>query len=369
MAKPQMKAQVIEDFNSPYILKDVPKPEIEDENDVLLKLHAAGYCHTDGMMCLGQCKPDPPKFPHINSHEIAGEIVALHEKPSEYARKYKIGERVISTGRPFHPCGKCFECLDTTRPDYDDGYSIVCPHCSFNGMSKDGGFAEYVVVDARQLARIPDNVKATDAAPLSCAGITIYGALKRTGLQPGQRVAIIGAGGGLGHLGLRFADAMGFRTIGVDAADGPLDLARSLGTKAEVIDARETKMEELKSRLGEEDGKSLRDEMGVDAAFILIENQRGFDFGFDLIKNHGTCVVVSYSEAGFRISSRDLVYRDIRVVGTILGSIKMLQEIMDLVAKNDIRPVTTVYPFEKLNELVEEYHKGKGGKFVVEMAR
>ncbi|KAF7192814.1 alcohol dehydrogenase [Pseudocercospora fuligena] len=368
MPPTQMRAQIIESFNTPYVLTTVNTPQIKDPNDVLVKLHAAGYCHTDGMMCAGACKPDPPKFPHINSHEIAGEIVALHDSPSRYAAEYQIGERVISTGRPFHPCGECFECVDTTRPDHDDGYSIVCPYCEFNGMSKDGGFAEFVVVDARQLAKIPDNISATDAAPLSCAGITIYGALKRTGIQAGQRVAIIGAGGGLGHLGLQFADALGFRTLGVDAADGPLELARSLGSNAMIVDARKANGEDIKSQMGKEDGKSHRDEMGVDAAVILVESQAGFDFGFNLVKNHGTVVVVSYGEKGFRVSSRDLVYRDIRIVGTILGSIKTLREMMDVVAKHNVKPVTTAFPFGKLNELVDEYHKGKGGKFVVEMS-
>lgn len=362
-----MKAQVTEDFNSPYVLKDVNIPQLEDSNDVLVRLHAAGYCHTDGMMCAGQCKPDPAKFPHINSHEIAGEIIAFADPSSTYSKRYTVGQRVISTGRPYRPCGKCFECRDTSRPDYDEGYSVVCPHCKLNGMSKDGGFAEYVVVDARQLAAIPDNVKASDAAPLSCAGITVYGALKRAQLQRGQRVAIVGCGGGLGHLGLQFADAMGLRTLGIDAAEAPLKLAKSLGTNAKIIDGRTANSDDLALRLGEEDGLVDREEMGVDAAIILVENQAGFDLGFNLIKNHGTCVVVSYGEKGFQVSSRDLVYRDIRVVGTILGSNKMLQEMMALVAEHNIKPVTTVLPFEQLNELVEWYHQGKGGKYVVEM--
>lgn len=362
-----MKAQVIESFNTPYILKEVPTPQLEDKNDVLLKLHAAGLCHTDMMMCAGQCKPDPAKFPHINSHEIAGEIVAFADPSTPHAQRYSVGQRVIATGRPYRPCGKCFECLDTSRPDHDEGYSVVCPHCRLNGMSKDGGFAEYVVVDVRQLAAIPDNVRATDAAPLSCAGITIYGALKRAQLQCGQRVAIIGCGGGLGNLGLQLADAMGLRTIGIDVADGPLQLARSLGTSAIILDGRTIETEGLVRHLGKVDGHAEREEMGVEAAIILVEAQAGFDLGCNLLKNHGTCVVVSYAEKGFRLSSRDLVYRDIRIVGTILGSNKMLQEMMTLVAEHNIKPVTTVLAFEELNKLVEQYHGGKGGKYVIEM--
>lgn len=364
MVPEHMKAQVIESFNSPYVLKTVPTPQIAGRYDVLIRLHAAGYCHTDGMMTAGQCKPDPASFPHINSHEIAGEIAALHP---DHGSEYQLGDRVISTGRPYAPCGECFECRDQSRPDSDEGYSVVCPHCKLNGMSKAGGFAEYVVVDLRQLARIPDNISAEDAAPLSCAGITVYGALKRANLQAGQRVAIISCGGGLGHLGLQFADAMGLRTIGVEAADGPLKLAESLKTKAKVVHARKANAEDLVQEMGKEDGSKDRGEMGVDAAIILVESQRGFDFGFNLIKDHGTCVVVSYGEAGFRVSSRDLVYRDVRVVGTILGSNKLLKEMMKVAAEHKVRPVRTVYGFEKLNELVADYHKGNGGKFVLKV--
>ena len=224
-----MKAQVLEAFNKPYVFKSIPLPEITSEHDLLIKLDAAGYCHTDAVLAAGEMRPSPPKFPHVGSHELAGTVRALSDSPSTVANQYPIGTRVGAPGRSFHPCGSCFECKDPNN-DYV-GYSNFCVNSTTNGLSKDGGFAEYAVVDARQVALIPDNIDALDAAPLTCAGITIYNALKRCTLSPGQRVGIIGCGGGLGHLGLQFAEKMGLRITGVDAADGPLKLAQSLGRK------------------------------------------------------------------------------------------------------------------------------------------
>lgn len=198
--------------------------------------------------------------------------------------------------------------------------------------------------------------------------MTIYGALKRCKLSAGQRVGIIGAGGGLGHLGLQFATAMGYRTLGVDAGDGPLELAKSLNTGAEIVDARSQEASSLVQRFGQEDSITDKLDMGLDAAIILPEGQSGFDYGMQLLRNHGICVVVSFPEKGFQISARDLVFRDIAVVGSLVGSNATLKEMLDFAAKHNVRAVTKSFALDKLNELVEEYHKASGGKLVVDMS-
>ena len=310
--------------------------------------------------------PNPPRFPHIGSHEFAGTVAALSNSPSDIAKAYPIGTRLGIPGRGYHVCGSCFECKNPNN-DYV-GYGYRCPNAFSNGLSKDGGFSEYAVVDARQVAALPDNMTAVTAAPLMCAGVTIYNALIRCQLSPGQRVGIIGAGGGLGNLGLQFAEAMGLRTIGVDAADGPLKLAKSLGTKATIIDARSTSADDVAQTLGKEDNKSERADMGVDAVIILPESQAGFDYGTMLLRTHGICVVVSFPENGFQVSARDLVFRDIQVVGTMLGTRSSLQEMVAFAAKHNIKAVTKTYSLERLNDLVDEYKKGEGGKLVIDMA-
>ena len=121
-------------------------------------------------------------------------------------------------------------------------------------------------------------------------------------------------------------------------------------------------------RIGEEDGKKDRVNMGLDAVIILPESQASFDYGVKLLRNHGLCVVVSFPERGFQVSARDLVFRDISVVGTVLGTRSTLEEMIAFVSKHRIKAVKKTFGLDRLNELVEEYNKGEGGKLVVDMS-
>lgn len=162
-----IKAQVLEAFNQPYTLKTIPLPQVTADDDVLIKVDAASYCHTDAVLAAGQMVPLPPKFPHVGSHEFAGTIVAFASSPSPSAKQYRVGQRVGVPGRAYRPCGSCFECLDTSRPESDySGYSVYCSKAENNGISRNGGFSEYALVDARQVAALPDAITAVDAAPL-----------------------------------------------------------------------------------------------------------------------------------------------------------------------------------------------------------
>jgi len=219
-----------------------------------------------------------------------------------------------------------------------------------------------------KVALLPDEITPVNAAPLMCAGITIFGAMKRCSLSSGQRIGIIGAGGGLGHLGLQFATAKGLRTMGVDAADGPLQLARSLNTGAQIVDARSQKAESIVQQLGAEDGDSDAANMGLDAVIILPEGQSGFEFGMALLKHHGICVVVSFPDAGFHVSARDLVFRDIKVIGSLVSGNNTLQEMLSFAAEHKIKAVSKTFALDNLNGLVEEYHRAAGGKLVVDMS-
>ncbi|KAI1127850.1 alcohol dehydrogenase-like protein [Nemania abortiva] len=364
-----MKAQFLDAFNTPYDLRSVPLPTLSSPHEILIKVDAASYCHTDAVLAAGQMPPNPPSFPHVGCHEFAGTIVAL---PDNSSSTFKIGDRVGVPGRSFRPCGSCFECA--TGPTSDDpdadppGYSVYCSKSLNNGISRPGGFREYAVVDSRQLSPIPENLSAVDTSVLMCAGVTIYNALKRCALKPGQRVGIIGCGGGLGHLGLQFATKMGFKVLGVDNSDAPLQLARGLKTAARIVDARVENADDIAIGLGKEDEKQDRGDMGLDAVIILPESQKAFDYGMSLLRNHGRCVLVSFPERGFHVSSWDIVFRQISIVGSLVGSNKTSRETLRFAAEHGVRAVVKTFPLSGLNDLVTEYHKGEGGKLVIDMA-
>ncbi|KAM7217235.1 GroES (chaperonin 10)-like protein [Rhypophila decipiens] len=416
-----MKAQLLKDYNTRYELHTLETPVLSaasDPHDMLIKVTAASYCHTDHVLAYGGMPGLPPHFPHIGCHEFAGEIVALSPASTPDAIKYKVGDRVGVPGRAFHPCGKCFECSSSssssnskssafaTKEQDPPGYSVYCPHALNLGISSPGGFREYAIVDSRQVALIPEEISDIQASAMMCAGLTIYAALKKciSACRPNSSsldgakdlyVGIIGCGGGLGHLGLQFAIAMGFKAIlGVDNSDGPLRLARhSAGQLAtiiaegtdqdvtlEIIDARKYPSPEklamsfntkyvTRYREPPPASSNERNEVGLDAVIILPESQKAFDYGVGLLKNHGKCIVVSFPKEGFHLSAQDLVFRDITVMGSLVGSNKLLKEMLDFAAQKQVKARIKTFPLERLNDLVDEYHKAEGGKLVVDMKK
>ncbi|KAF2846201.1 alcohol dehydrogenase-like protein [Plenodomus tracheiphilus IPT5] len=370
-----MQAQLLEAYKEPYKLRTVPVPILSGPHDILIKVEAASYCHTDYVLAQGQMPGLPSSFPHVGCHEFAGTVVSHSEAPSSQASALAIGARIGAPGRAFHACGSCFECRNDrpSDPVAEDtkGYSVYCVDSGNNGLSKDGGFAEYAVVDARQVAPIPERLTAVETAPLMCAGVTIYAALKRCGLGKDSRIGILGAGGGLGHLGLQFGSKMGYRILGIEAADAPLALAQEviqrLDPAPRLVDARVKQAKDVVQEIGAEDRKANAGEMGLDAIIVLPESQAAFDYGMKLLKTHGVCVLVSFPEKGFHISAHDVVFRDIKIIGSLVGSNKMLRETLNFAAEHDVKALTKSYPLAGLNDLVDEYHKGGGGKLVVDM--
>ncbi|KAE9373614.1 alcohol dehydrogenase-like protein [Stipitochalara longipes BDJ] len=355
-----MQAQILTTFNQPYQLATLPLP-IPTDHDLLIQIGAASYCHTDLVYASGAMGDTLPLIP---CHEFAGTIVSAGPLAFSAIPTLSIGARVGVPGRSYRPCMKCWECRNNDGDP--EGYSVACQKGGNLGITRNGGFSQYALVDARQVAKLPNELTEVEAAPLMCAGLTIFAALLKCGLKEGGKVGIIGCGGGLGHLGLQFGVQMGFEVIGVDASDEALNLARGLETKASIFDARMTKVEALLAEIGEGIEKP-KGESGLDAVLILPENQQGFDYGMRLLRNHGKCVVLSFPTSGFQISAADLVFRDIQVVGSLVGKNKVLKQMLAFAAEKNVRAVTRTYPLRELNGLVEEYKKGKGGKLVVDM--
>lgn len=215
-------------------------------------------------------------LPCIASHEGCGKVVVTGSSVTEFQK----GDRVMA-GLPMHRCGRCPDCLGPEELKH------YCPNIDgYVGVTLDGAFAEYMVVDARESSVIPAGVSYETAAPMACAGITIWGGLVRAGLKAGDTVALVGAGGGLGHLGCQFAKAMGFRVVGIDARDEGLELARHSGAHV-VIDARLGKDKVV------EEVKKVTDGAGADATLTISDAIDAAVLACAVTKTHGLMVQIA----------------------------------------------------------------------------
>ncbi|KAL8680482.1 MAG: hypothetical protein Q9186_003325 [Xanthomendoza sp. 1 TL-2023] len=342
-----LAAQVIQ-YNEPYAFNTVPTPTSLSEYDLLLKVKVASLCHTDSMVSAGTFST---KLPCTASHEGCGEVVALGPSVKDFQK----GDRVMA-GIPYNRCGHCPDCLGPAE------FKHYCPNLEGHlGVTTHGAFAEYMLADARESSRIPDTVTYETAAPMACAGITIWGGLVNAGLKAGETVALVGAGGGLGHLGCQFAKALGLQIVGIDARDQGLDLARSSGAHV-VIDARIGKEKVVEEVHKVTDGK------GVDSALTISDAPDAAALACALTKMHGTMIQIAQPPE-VSVPFHELIFRDIRIHGSLISprlkseSIRML----DFVADHRITVKTN--PFFGLKEIphmVELAHSGKmAGKGVV----
>jgi D-arabinose 1-dehydrogenase-like Zn-dependent alcohol dehydrogenase len=371
-----MRAQVLEAFNTPYTLKSLPPPPPPGGHDLLIRVLSASYCHTDAVFASGSAWRG---LPRIGSHEIAGTVAAIGPLVSS-SLGLEIGTLVGAPSQAYHPCGECWECKNNGEDEEArPGYGYNCPKCEILGLTRDGGFQDFCTVDSRMVVGVPEGMKPTEVAPLMCAGVTVWNALERADVNmkgdgnQGYYVGISGAGGGLGHLGVQFAARLGCRVVAIEAADKPLALLSGvvqdlgdLGKNVAIIDARTERPNEVKDSIFGATEEVLQNERGCDAVLILPDSQEAFDYGMKLLKNHGTCVVVSFPRE-FRFDPNDVVFRDVKIVGALLGRNAQLRAMLEFAAGNNVRANSKVYSLERLNQLVEDYHKGLGGKLVVDM--
>ncbi|KAL2826563.1 chaperonin 10-like protein [Aspergillus pseudoustus] len=371
-----MRAQVLEAFNTPYVLKDIPKPPSPMGKDILVNVKAASYCHTDAVFASGAMWQD---LPRVGSHEFAGVIVAMGPDVSS-SLGLEVGTAVGVPGRAFHPCGTCYQCSNNDGDP--EAYGVYCTKAGNLGLSRDGGFQEFCTVDSRQVAPIPEGMTAVDTAPLMCAGLTIWNALGQAGVKlvkgggKGKVVAISGAGGGLGHLGVQFAAKLGCRVVAIDASDSALELVQGvagalgqLGERVTIVDARKQSADEVRWAVCGQPETSLEGEKGVDAVLVLPEAQQALEYGMKLLKDHGTCVTVSFPKEGFLIQPRDLVFRHIKMVGVLVGRNRQLRAMLNFAAQENVRAVSRTYTLQELNSLVDDYNRGTSGKLVVDMTQ
>jgi alcohol dehydrogenase, propanol-preferring len=328
-----MKAAILREFGGPIAIEEVETPQ-PGAGEVLVKVEACGVCHSD--LHLNQGDWDMlrgiTKMPLIGGHEIAGVVAAL----SEGVTDLKVGDRV---GVPWlhWTCGECEYCRS--------GRETLCGKQKITGCTVDGGFAEYVKAPASHAAKLPANLKPEEAAPLLCAGLTVYKALKNSGLVAGQRVAVFGVGG-LGHLAIQIAHAMGAQVCAIDISDDKLALAKSLGAEATVNAATE------------QVPKQVRAFGGAHVALVTSASAAAYETALRSLRKGGTLAVVGMPNEPFKVSAVAMVSLEARIVASAVGTRDDLKELFELVEKFPIRCHIETRPLEALAAVFDEMKRG-----------
>lgn len=298
-----MKAAVVTRFGGPLQIQELPRPE-PGENQILVRIEASGICHTDIHAAHGDW-PVKPTLPFIPGHEGIGVIEAIG--PGDTGRH--IGERVALAWLGA-ACGRCDYCIT--------GWETLCERQANTGYSINGGFAEYAVADGRYAVPVPDGVTPFDAAPLTCAGVTTYKAIKVARVKPAERVAVFGIGG-LGHLAIQYARIVGGIVIAVDVEEPKLALAKELGADHAINARTSDPVEEIK-KLG-----------GADVALALAAAPRSFQQAFHSLRRGGRLVCVALPADGtMSLPIFETVLFGISVIGSIVGTRQDLAEVFQL---------------------------------------
>jgi len=327
-----MKAAVNHQFKGKLEIEQLDKPTISS-HEVLVKIHACGVCHTDLHACHGDW-PVKPKMPLVPGHEGVGEIVEVGDQVSHC----KVGDRV---GIPwlYSACGHCDYCLT--------GDENLCLSQQNAGYSVDGSYAEYCKADGNYVVKIPDGIDYVDAAPLFCAGVTTYKALKVSTAKPGEWVAIFGIGG-LGHLAVQYAVAMGLNVIAVDTGEAKLELAKKLGASL----CLDFKRDDVVAKVLAETG-------GVHASICTAVSKSGFEQSYKVIRRGGKCVLVGLPPEDMPLPIFDTVLNGVSVVGSIVGTRKDLIECLDFAARGKVKAITIEKSLEDINDIFEEMINGE----------
>ncbi|WP_345802686.1 zinc-dependent alcohol dehydrogenase [Microbacterium sp. AZCO] len=326
-----MKAAVVHSFGAPAEVEDRPVPR-PGAGQVLVRLEACGLCHTDIHAMQGDWPVKPP-LPLVPGHEGVGII----EQLGDGVTSRTVGQRVAMPWLG-HACGECRFCID--------GRENLCEQQFNNGYGVDGGYAEYMLADARFATPVPDGISAIDAAPLTCAGVTTYAAIKNARVVPGETVAVFGIGG-LGHLAVQYARLVGAKVIAVDVNDEKLQLATELGVD-HVVNARGTDVVQ-----------AIRDWGGADVAVVLAVAPAVFGQAFEALNRGGRLVLVSLPADGtITLPIFETVLKGISVIGSIVGTRQDLTEVFDLHAAGRTRVITQTRELEQVNTSVDEVLAG-----------
>jgi alcohol dehydrogenase, propanol-preferring len=327
-----MNAAVVRHFGLPLVLEEwvVPSP---GPDQILIKTEACGVCHTDLHAAKGDwpLKPTPPFIP---GHEAIGTVSAVGASVTGVKEGDLVGVPWL-----YSACGHCEYCLSA--------WETVCPHAQFGGYTRNGGFAEYLLADPDYVAHIPSGLSSTEAAPLICAGLTTYKGIKQTEAKPGEWVAISGVGG-LGHLAIQYAKAMGLLVCAVDIDDGKLAHAKRLGADL-IFNAKAS-----------DPAVALKKETGGGAHGVLITAPSliAFKQGIGMTRKRGTCVLVGLPPGEFPVPLFDIVANCITIRGSFVGNRNDMAEALSFAAGGKVKADIELQPLSAINQIFERLEHG-----------
>jgi alcohol dehydrogenase, propanol-preferring len=326
-----MRAVVVHGFDVAPRIEEVVKPTAGPD-EVVVKIEASGLCHTDIHAAHGDW-PVKPKLPFTPGHEGVGIVERVGERVTDVAA----GNRVAIPWLGYS-CGTCDYCAS--------GWETLCESQQNTGYSIDGGFAEYAKAYASHVVKVPEGVDPLDAAPLTCAGVTTYKAVKVSGAKPADLVAVWGIGG-LGHLALQYARIAGASVVAVDLFDDKLELARELGAEFTVNAAEQDPVAAIK-KLG-----------GADAAVVLAVAPKAFEQAFASLRRGGTLSLVALpAENKMQLPIFETVLNGITVVGSIVGTRLDLRKVFDLHAAGKTRVVREERPLDEIERAMDDVLQG-----------
>jgi propanol-preferring alcohol dehydrogenase len=333
-----MKAAVLQKPGAPLVIeeRDVPSP---GPGEILIKVRACGVCHTDLHLAAGEWRL--PKFPVVLGHEAVGIV----EAAGPGVANFKAGDRA---GIPwiYSTCGTCEFCTSDREP--------LCAAIVVTGFMVDGGYAEYIKVPAAYAVETPPELTFVDAAPLYCAGLTAYRALKISGARLGETVAVWGVGG-LGHYAVQIAKALGARVVAVDLEPEKLALARQLGADVTVNGS------------DADASKQIRHMGGAHVALNFAPAPQAITQAFEALRRGGTLVLVGMPSGTFTLPIRGSVAKGVRILTAAVGTRQDLRETLALAAAGKIKSVAAPCRLEEVNEVFERMREGKiAGRVVVE---
>ena len=326
----KMRAMVLSKLgpveSNPLKLTEIDRHEIANPKEILVKIEACGVCHSQLHSIEGDWKDIgiPPTLPTVPGHEVVGKIVEIGSNVT----KFKVGERVGIT--PL--LGSCLDCQYC-----NDGKEYLCEKMDVTGESLKGGYTEYITVSEDFATKVPDTMKSEYAAPLFCAGITAYKAVKAAEPKKNKKIAVFGIGG-VGHMAIQFAKIEGCEVSGVSRKEKHLEVAKKLG--ADNVFVYSSNQKQFLQDVNEEYGL-------FDAAIVLGGGEQVTDTAIKSIKKGGIVVIATVGNI-----PNFLAFEEKTVRGTLIGSRKDMEDVIKISDEHKLKVVTESFPLEQANEVL-----------------